>query len=272
MNIDRLAARIHGSQRRGAELLARAEEVDELDITVFMPCRDEQGNVSRALNEVVETLKSYQYSYEIIVIDDASTDGSVSEIEHFMRTHPTVRIVFKRNQQPLGFSYNLSDAAVLGRGRYFQFIGSAFQNRSEAMRNVFDELGNADIVVTYLEPDYRWPHRRVLSRFYGRLVNLVSGYDIRHYHGTPLFRRVDVLRWHSYRTVGFFADMITRLLDEGATYVEVPTPCYEREKGKSRALRVKNVISLAVGFSDMLLRRFSKDRIPPKRLPRRKIR
>jgi hypothetical protein len=140
------------------------------------------------------------------------------------------------------------------------------------MRNIFDELGSADIVITYLDPDYRWLHRRLLSRFYVRLVNLISGYDISHYHGTPLFRRVDVLRWHSYRTVGFFADMITRLLDEGATYVEVPTPCHEREKGKSRALRVKNVISLAVGFSDMLLRRFSKDRIPPKRLPRREIR
>jgi glycosyltransferase involved in cell wall biosynthesis len=270
MNADRSAMR-NSSQRRGIELIARAAEADQLDITIFMPCRDEQGNVSRALNEVVETLKSYDYTYEIIVIDDASADGSVAEIEHFMKCHPTVRIILKRNQQPLGFSYNLSDAAILGRGRYFQFIGSAFQNRREAMRNIFDELGRTDIVITYLDPDYRPLHRRLLSRGYVWVVNLISGYNISHYHGTPSFRRVDVLRWHSYRTVGFFADMITRLLDEGATYVEVPTPCHVRERGKSRALRVRNVISLAVGFSDMLLRRFSKDRISPKRLPRNPV-
>jgi glycosyltransferase involved in cell wall biosynthesis len=256
-------------QRRGAELLARSEEKDELDLTIFMPCRDEQGNVGRALNEVVQTLQPYAYTYEIIIVDDASSDGSIAEIEAFMKENPDVRIVLKRNPKPLGFSYNLSDAAVLGRGRYFQFIGSAFQNRREAMRNIFDELGNADIIITYMTPDYRPPYRRFLSRSYVRLVNLISGYNISHYHGTPCFRRVDVLRWHSYRTVGFFADMITRLLDEGVSYVEVPTPCHMREKGRSRALRLKNVISLGVGFSDMLLRRFSKDRIPPRRVPRR---
>ena len=256
-------------QRRGLELIARTADTDEFDITIFMPCRDEQGNVSRALAEVTETLKHYDYTYEIIVVDDASTDGSVGEIEQFMEKNPQVRIFLKRNAQPLGFSYNLSDAAVLGRGRYFLFIGSAFQNRREAIRNILDELGNSDIIITYLDPDHRAPHRRRLSRMYTRLVNLISGYDVTHYHGTPLFRRVDVLRWHSYRSVGFFADMITRLLDEGVTYIEVPTPCHARERGRSRALRLRNVISLGVGFADMLLRRYSKDRIPSRRLPRR---
>lgn len=245
--------------------------MDELDLTIFMPCRDEQGNVSRALNEVAEALKAYDYLYEIIVVDDASRDGSVAEIERFMKDNPDIRIIFKKNEWPRGVSYNLSEAAILGRGRYFQFISSAFQNRREAMRCAFDELGNADIIITYLDPDYRASHRRQLSRLYTWLVNLVSGYDISHYHGTPLFRRVDVIRWHSYRSVGFYADMITRMLDEGVSYIEVPTPCYEREKGKSRALRIRNVVSLLIGFSDMLLRRCSKERIPPKRLPRRGV-
>jgi len=257
--------------RRGAELLSRAEEMDELDITIFMPCRNEQGNVSRALNEVVEALKPYHYTYEIIVIDDASSDGSVDEIEQFISTHPSVRVVLKQNEQPLGVSYNLSDAAILGRGRYFQFISSAFQNRREALRTVFDELGNADIIIAYVDPDLRALHRRLLSRLYTRLVNLVSGYDVSHYHGTPLFRRIDVIRWHSYRTVGYYADMITRMLDEGVTYIEVPTACHERERGKSRALRTRNIISLLIGFCDMLLRRFSKDRVPSRRLPRRRV-
>jgi glycosyltransferase involved in cell wall biosynthesis len=256
----------NAAERRGRELLARAFQVDELDLTIFMPCRDEQGNVARSLQEVVDTLTEYEFTYEIIVVDDASRDGSVAEIEAFMRDNPNVRITLKRNAEPMGVSYNLSDAAVLGRGRYFQFIGSAFQNRRDSMRPAFDELGNADIVMTYLDPDHREPHRRFLSRGYTWLVNFVSGYSIRHYHGTPLFRRVDVVRWHSYRTVGFYADMITRMLDEGVSYVEVPTSCYERKLGKSRALRPRNVVSLMIGFADMLLRRASRDRVPPRRL------
>ncbi len=256
------------SQRRGIELLERAAALDELDITIFMPCRNEKGNIGRALNEVITTMTLYPYTYEIILIDDASTDSSVNEIKAFIAKYPHAPILLKCNSQPLGVSYNFLDAALLGRGQYFRMIGGHFQDRHEAIKNVFDHLGKADIIITYIDPDFRSPHRQLLSRLYTRLVNLISGYNVRHYHGTPLHRRIDVLRWHSYRSVGFYADMTTRLLDEGVTYIEVPTSAYERETGKSRALRWYNVISLAVGFSDMLFRRFSKSRIPAVRLTR----
>jgi glycosyltransferase involved in cell wall biosynthesis len=247
---------------RRTELLKRAEALDEIDLTIFVPCRNEEGNVGRALNEIVETLASYSYSYEVIVIDDASRDGSVAEIERFITQHPEHPITLKKNKYPLGVSYNFVDAAILGKGRYFRMIGGHFQDRQEAMRNGFDHLGKADIILTYIEPDFRKPIRHHLSGLYTKLVNLISGYRIAHYHGTPIHRRIDIIRWHSYRSVGFYADITTRLLDEGITYLEVPTVAYERETGKSLALRWRNVISLMVGFSDMFLRRFSKVRIP----------
>jgi len=250
-------------QRRGTELLARAREMDSCDITIFMPCRNEEGNVGRALNEIVTTLAEYPHSYEIIVVDDASRDGSVAEVEAFIRAHPEVKILLKRNPKPLGVSYNFVDAALLGHGKYFRMIGGHFQDRREAMQSGFDQLGNADIIITYIEPDLRVRHRQWISRTYTWFVNFISGYSIAHYHGTPIHYRMDVLRWHSYRSVGFYADMTTRILDEGVTYLEVPTPAYERETGKSLALRWRNVISLFVGLCDMLLRRYSKERVAP---------
>jgi hypothetical protein len=166
----------------------------------------------------------------------------------------------------MAVAYNINDAALLGRGKYFRMIGGHFQDRCKAMENGFDQLGKADIIITYMQPDYRIRHRQFLSRAYTRLVNLISGYKIAHYHGTPIHRRVDILRWHSYRSAGFYADMTTRLLDEGVSYIEIPTEVIGRETGRSRALSLKNVISILVGFADMLLRRLSKERIPPIKL------
>ena len=254
------------SHRRGADLIERAQEMDELDLTIFMPCRNEQDNVGKALNEIATVMQGYDYSYEVIVIDDASTDGSIATVDGFMQQHPDVNVVLKKNTEPMGVSYNFMDAAVLGRGKYFRMLGGHFQDRAETMRNGFDQLGKADMIITYMAPDYRKPLRRVLSKGYTWLVNFISGYHIAHYHGTPIHRRVDVLRWHSYRSVGFYADMTTRLLDEGVSYIEVPTTAYSRETGKSLALRWRNVVSVSVGFADMFLRRFSKERVPPVRL------
>lgn len=251
------------SHRRGQDLLKKAEQLNELDLTIFVPCRNEEGNISKALTEIVNVLKDYTYSYEIIVIDDASHDASPQIIETFIKKNPEVNIVFKKNSKPLGVSYNFSDAAILGRGKYFRMIGGHFQDRSEAMHNAFKYLGKADIIITYMSPDLRKPIRRIFSKTYTKLVNLVSGYNITHYHGTPIHSRIDIVRWHSYRSVGFYADITTRLLDEGVSYIEVPTAAHERETGKSLALRWRNLISLLVGLCDMLLRRLSKDRIPP---------
>ncbi|MDF1757011.1 MAG: glycosyltransferase [Legionellaceae bacterium] len=249
------------TSHRRVDLLKCADKMDVLDITIFVPCRNEQGNVGRALDEIVKTMLEYSYTYEIIVIDDASTDGSVAEIENVIQSHKNIRIVLKKNIQPLGVSYNFVDAAILGNGKYFRMIGGHFQDRREAIMNVFDNLGKADIIISYMEPDYRRPLRQHTSRTYTKLVNLISGYNISHYHGTPLHRRIDIIRWHSYRSVGFYADLTTRLLDEGITYLEVPTVAYERELGKSLALRWRNVVSLLVGLADMFLRRFSKERV-----------
>ncbi len=257
----------NNSNRRGIELLERARALDELDITIFIPCRNEEGNVGRAMQEVVRVMKDYPYTYEMIVIDDASSDSSVEEVAQFIEANPNTNVIHKKNKKPLGVSYNFIDAALLGRGKYFRMIGGHFQDRDDALRNGFDHLGKADVILTYMYPDHRKPIRQKLSKMYTRLVNFMSGYQVAHYHGTPIHRRIDIIRWHSYRSVGFYADITTRLLDEGITYIEVPTSAHEREKGKSLALRWRNVASLFIGFCDMFIRRHTKQRIPSVKLP-----
>lgn len=248
--------------RRGIEIIERANALDEFDITIFIPCRNEKNNVGRAMQEVVRVMQDYPYTYEMIVIDDASSDGSVDQVEIFIKENPNIHITHKKNIRPLGVSHNFIDAALLGRGRYFRMIGGHFQDRDDALRNGFDQLGKADIIITYMYPDYRKPIRQHLSKMYARLVNFISGYNVAHYHGTPIHRRIDIIKWHSYRSVGFYAVITTRLLGEGVTYIEVPTVAYERETGKSLALRWRNVVSLFIGFCDMLIRRVTKERIP----------
>lgn len=254
-------------QRLGSELVEYADSIDDMDVTIFMPCRNEEANVALALAEVVETMREFDLDYEIIIIDDHSTDGSVAEIQQFIAAHPMVTIRLIQNALALGVSYNFSNAAVLGRGRYFRMIGAHFQDRKESIAAAFRHLGTADIIATYVEPDLRPFFRVFYSKTYTRLVNLISGYDLKGYHGTPLHRRIDVLRWHSYRYAGFYADFTTRLLDLGVTFKEVPVPCYPRSTGYSRSVHFRNAISLIVGLADMLMRRFSKERLPCLRLP-----
>jgi hypothetical protein len=112
------------------------------------------------------------------------------------------------------------------------------------------------MVIPYLRADPRNLFRRALSRSFVGIINLASGYRLRYYNGTAMHRRYNVLRWHS-DTYGFAfqAEIITRLLNEGASYLEVSVDNVEQVGRSSKALKLQNLLSVAHSVLQILLRR-----------------
>jgi hypothetical protein len=121
-------------------------------------------------------------------------------------------------------------------------------------------MGQADIIIPYHNVRIGSRLRVAISRFYTFLVNLFSGHHLQYYNGNPLFRRDHVMRWHSYSFgFGFQADLITRLLDEEATYIEVPIVAIRREKGGPASyMDPRNFVSTAHSLYEILRRRLNR--------------
>jgi glycosyltransferase involved in cell wall biosynthesis len=226
-----------------------------VDLTIFVPCYNEAQAIGRVLAELVDCLGSTGMSYEVIVIDDGSTDDSVAVATDFGRLHPTVDLHVVTNETNRGISHNYTNASFLGRGEFFCRVSGHFQDRRDAILPLIKHLGEADVIIGYLTEDGRSRFRRLLSRLFTRLVNTLSGYDIRYYLGVVIFRRSLVLRWHSYRHQAFQADMITRILDEGHSYLQIPIRAHQRPSGRSRAISIKNLLSVTFCLADILGRR-----------------
>jgi glycosyltransferase involved in cell wall biosynthesis len=70
----------------------------ELDVTVVLPCYNEQDHVVAELERISAALDASRYSYELLVIDDASTDGTLAVLEAAAGAFPQVRLMpFHRN-------------------------------------------------------------------------------------------------------------------------------------------------------------------------------
>jgi glycosyltransferase involved in cell wall biosynthesis len=70
----------------------------ELDVTVVLPCYNEQDHVVAELERISAALDASPYSYELLVIDDASTDGTLAVLEAAAGEFPQVRLMpFHRN-------------------------------------------------------------------------------------------------------------------------------------------------------------------------------
>jgi glycosyltransferase involved in cell wall biosynthesis len=240
------------------------DQARDTTLTLFVACYNEEANVAGTLDTLVEALREVsaeaEVEAEIIVIDDASTDGTAQCVRQYMQRHPELAILLKVNRFNKGLAQNYIDAAFLGRGTYYRLICGDNVEPKQTFVTLFRRLGEADMLIPYqVECPGRSLFRRILSRTYTRLVNLLSGHHIRYYNGLAVHLRHNVMRWHTnYHGFAFQADLVTRLLDEGISYVEVPVRAHERANGRSKALTLKNWLSVSHFFLDLVIRRLGK--------------
>jgi glycosyltransferase involved in cell wall biosynthesis len=245
---------------RGAAAVLAPDGDSALDLTVFVSCYNESQYVARTLDNVLEALAEMgRFTYEIIVIDDCSTDDSARVISQYIERHPDERIVFRRNLVNIGWAQNYIDAAFIGRGRYYRVVCGDESEPKETLLEVFRHLGEADILVPYYATTQgRSAYRLALSSLFTALVNLLSGFHLRYYNGLHVHLRYNVMRWHSNtRGFGFQADLLCLLLEQGFSYKEIAVTTIERKKGKSTALSVRNFLSVGHSLFDILVRRIA---------------
>jgi glycosyltransferase involved in cell wall biosynthesis len=72
--------------------------VEELDVTVVLPCYNEQDHVLLELERITAALDASGYTYELLAIDDASTDGTLAVLQEAAGRFPHLRLMpFHRN-------------------------------------------------------------------------------------------------------------------------------------------------------------------------------
>src|SRR5712692_8485144 len=83
-----------------------------VDLSVVIPVRNEEASLEELLRELTETLGAWGRSYEIIVIDDGSTDESFAILSRLQAIDSRVRVIrFRRNfGQTAAFSAGFAHA------------------------------------------------------------------------------------------------------------------------------------------------------------------
>ena len=199
--------------------------------------------------------------FELIVIDDGSTDRTSQITQAYSAAHLDFPVRLHKNPRNRGLARCYVDGAFLGRGKYYRLVCGDHTEPAETLVTIFSQLGKADMIIPHHSAVGGKPLlRRMVSHTYTRLVNLLSGYNLHYYNGSALHLRYNVMRWGPYSYgFGFQAELITRLLHEGATYIEIPVMATHVEKsGRNSALNIRNFLSVAHTLLEVFIRRVRK--------------
>ena len=238
---------------------SHSDQKQQVDITIVVTCYNEEAFIVDAIDTVAQALEEVGHSYEIIVIDDVSGDNSIQRIQEYINLHPERPIRLKVNETNRGLANNYVEAAFLGTGKYYRLCCGDNPEPKEVLVNAFKHIGAADIIIPYQIQDTvvgKQSSRKLLSKVFTSLVNWISGYNLKYYNGLAIHLRYNVMRWHpSSYGFGFQADILTRLLDEGATYIQIPSYGVDRKGSASSAMTIRNFLSVAHTLLELSIRR-----------------
>jgi dolichol-phosphate mannosyltransferase len=85
-----------------------------MTLSVVMPAHNEAGSIAHTLEALVDALEREDIPHEVVVVDDASTDGTGAIVEEVARTRPTVRC--HRSHNPPGFGFAVRAGLDVYRG------------------------------------------------------------------------------------------------------------------------------------------------------------
>ena len=232
-----------------------------VDLTIVVPCLNEEQHIVPTLEIIASARRELPLSYEVLVMDDGSTDGTSAVVERFLGAHPDLPMRLIRHPVNRGLTRTYIDGAFLGRGKYYRQVCGDNVEPTETLIACFRELGKADMIIPYRDAlPGKSAFRQWISDLYTFLVNALSGYKIRYYNGLATHLRYNVMRWGPYSFgFGFQAELITRLLDEGASYIEIKVAGTHTEKSRGNsALNFKNFFSVAHTLLEIWIHRVRK--------------
>jgi len=154
----------------------RAEDLT-LDLTVLIPVCDEEENIAPLLEELIPVLENLRKTYEVIFVDDGSTDGTYARLGEFQARHPQIRLIkFTRN-------FDKTAALVAGweqaRGKIIVIMDGDRQNDPHDIPAMIGQIPPYDLVCGYrVRRQDSW-FRRLQSRIANRFRDWVIQDGIR---------------------------------------------------------------------------------------------
>ena len=213
-------------------------------ISVFIPAFNEEKNLEPTVARLIEALTVTVEDYEIIIVDDGSSDGTGAVADSLAAKNSAIRAL--HNSRNMGLGYCFTQGYREARNNFFVYIPGDNTWPYRSFVELFGNLGRADIITSYaINTDVRPFGRRVVSRLYTKVLNLLFGRHLQYFNGLTIYP-VEFLRRTPATTFGFGfqAEVLLKALNLGLSYIEVGLPIDARTAGGSKAVTPSNILSV----------------------------
>jgi len=202
-------------------------------LSVLIPVFNEEENILPLYDRLTKALQKTERPYEILFIDDGSSDGSLEVLLDITQKNPNVKVIsFSRN---FGQTAALSAGIDFSRGEIIIPMDGDLQNDPEDILSLLQKIEEGYEVVSGWRKHRKDPFftRRLPSTIANRMISMIGGVRLHDYGCTLKAYKRDVLKnirlyGEMHRFIPIYAHWI------GARVAEIPVNHFPRKFGSSK--------------------------------------
>lgn len=164
------------------------------DLSLVVPIRNESPNIDELYRDITEALERWGRSYEVIAIDDGSTDDSFDRLSRHQQRDPRWRIIrFRRNfGQTAAFAAGIKHA----KGRLIATSDGDLQNDPRDLPGMIERIEEGADIVCGWRKDRKdaWLTRRLPSEVANRIISASTGVHLHDYGCSLKVFRAEVVK------------------------------------------------------------------------------
>ena len=217
--------------------------MDEVSNIVIIPTYKERENIEA----IVKTISALAVSFDILIIDDNSPDGTASVVKELMKSLPNLYLMERPGKMGLGTAYIDGFEWALKRGYNFVYeMDADFSHDPKDLLKLYNACAEngADLAIgsRYISGVnvVNWPLSRVLMSYVASIyVRLITGMKIMDTTaGFKCYKRevLEKIKLEKIKSVGygFQIEMKFKAWKLGYKIVEVPIIFTDRKLGASK--------------------------------------
>lgn len=224
-------------------------------VSAFFPCYNDARTIGGLVLRVEEALKTITDDYEIIVVNDGSSDDSAEVLRDTMTTVPALRVVAHPVNRGYGAAL-ISGFAAATRDYVFYTDGDGQYDPAEITKLAEAMTQNLDVINGYKRSREDAWYRKLVGGFYQKLARLAFDLPIRDVDCDFRLMRGEVLRDISLESSdgAICVELVRRLRDSGARMAEVEVSHFARAYGSSQFFKPMRILRAVLGVGRWYLR------------------